>query len=78
MGKSEVYIKKPITELTCNTNNMNMTIEQWFELNTIFNEIRNVNKMDDALNKLNIFQRNNENVNINEILDAYIKMCDII
>ena len=57
---------------------MNMTIEQWFELNTIFNEIRNVNKMDDALNKLNIFQRNNENVNINEILDAYIKMCDII
>ena len=76
-GKSSLYIKKTIKDIMFEIENINLTMEQWFELNAIFNEIRNNNTMSLGLQKLHKFQKNNELVDVNKMLDMYIKLCDL-
>lgn len=76
-GKSNIYVKKSIKDTMCEIENMNITVEQWFELNVIFNEIRNIETISSGLIKLDTFQKNNELVDINKMLNTYVKLCDL-
>lgn len=76
-GKSNLYIKKTIKDVMFEIENTNLTMEQWFELNVIFNETRNGSTMILGLQKLHKFQKNNELVDVNKMLDMYIKLCDL-
>lgn len=76
-GKSNLYIKRSIKDIMYEIENINITMEQWFELNVIFNEIREINTVSIGLQKLNNFQKNNELVDVNKMLNLYIKLCDL-
>ena len=52
-------------------------MEQWFELNVIFNSMRKTETIDFGFDKLAAFQQNNPSLDINKMLDIYIKLCDL-
>ena len=80
-GKSNLYVKKSVkkslNDFICDMENINLTMEQWFELNVIFDEIRNGETISSGLEKLNIFQKNNDSVDMNKMLNIYVKLCDL-
>lgn len=55
----------------------NISTEQWFELNTIFNQISKSESRDTGLLNLQAICKNNPRIKINELLELYVKLCNL-
>lgn len=75
-SKNDIYITKKNNSVDFDTQKSNILVEDFFEIGTVFNEIKSYQYKDRGLDKLFKFTESRPYCDINNLLEKYLAMCD--